>query len=269
MGVHQLNRFLQSKCKKAITKIHMRELTGKKITIDASIYLYKYAKTESIIEGMYKMITTMLYFKIIPIFIFDGKPPREKYEILDKRREKKREAEIKYNKLKKILENKGQTDDIINRDNRIKKYKSDFVKLNKYDIEQVKKMLELFGIEYYTASGEADVMCATMVKENKAWGCMSEDMDLFIYGCKNVLRYASFIDESVILYDYRKILDCLNITHERFREICILSGTDYNNSLDNIYKIYNSYKIYKKNKISRQFYVCFCEHNINLLILLI
>lgn len=260
MGIHQLNRFLQSKCKGAIKKTHMSALKGKTIVIDTSIYMYKHAKTESIIEGMYKMITTLLYFEIIAIFIFDGKPPREKYEILDKRREKKREAEIKYNKLKSILQTNGQTEDDIKKDIRIRKYKTEFVKLSKHDIDEVKRLIGLFGIEYYTAYGEADSMCAAMVKSKKAWGCMSEDMDMFVYGCPYILRYASFINENVIIYDYGKILDYLDLTHDCFTEICILTGTDYNKGVDNIYKIYDLYNIYKKDKMEQPFYSWLCKH---------
>ena len=38
------------------------------------------------------------------------------------------------------------------------------------------------------AIGEADKLCALMDKENAVWGCLSDDMDMFIYGCKKVLR---------------------------------------------------------------------------------
>ena len=260
MGIHQLNRFLQSTCDGAITKMHMSTLKNKTIVIDTSIYMYKYAKTESIIEGMYRMIITLLHFEIKPIFIFDGKPPKEKYKLLDKRREKKKEAENNYNFLKNKLQNSGKTDDVIKRDSRIQKYKSQFVKLQKRDIESVKYLISLFGIEYYTAAEEADSMCAAIVKSKKAWGCMSEDMDMFVYGCPYILRYASFINENIILYDYNKILHHLRMTQDSFVEMCILSGTDYNDGIDNIYKIYKMYNIYTKEKSKKKLSQWITEH---------
>lgn len=254
MGIHQLNRFLQKNCRDAIYKISFAQLKGKTIVIDTSIYLYKYAKENSIIEGMYKMITVFKYFDITPIFIFDGKPPEEKYNILDSRRKKKKEAELKYHKRKSVLLKKGKSNEEINRDNTLNDYKNIFVRIYKEDIIAVKKLIQLFGLEYYTAINEADKLCASMVTSNKAWACMSEDMDLFVYGCPVILRYTSFINESCILYNYNSILKNLNMNAHTFTEMCIFTGTDYNKGYDNIYNIYK--KINKYNTMN-------CANNLN------
>ena len=42
MGVKLLNRFLKQKCGDAINELHIDQLTGKKIAIDISIFLYKF-----------------------------------------------------------------------------------------------------------------------------------------------------------------------------------------------------------------------------------
>ena len=41
MGIKYLNRFLRENCKSSIKMISMDELSGKKIAIDISIYLFK------------------------------------------------------------------------------------------------------------------------------------------------------------------------------------------------------------------------------------
>lgn len=264
MGIHQLNRFLQNNCKNAVKKKHFKELTGKTIVIDASIYMYKYAKEMCIIEGIYKMITIFKHYDITPIFIFDGKPPVEKYEILDNRREKKRDAEYKYNKLKSILQKRGKSSEDINRDSRLINYKNIFVKVYKTDIEAVKTLIRLFGLEYYTAVSEADKLCASMVINNKAWACMSEDMDLFVYGCPIILRYASFINQSCIVYDFNKIVNILGVDKKMFVEMCICTGTDYNNGIDNIYNIYKNVRMIKKYNTEFSIYEWLCkEQGIN------
>lgn len=259
MGIHQLNRFIQTNCKDAIEKKHFKELSGKTIVIDISIYMYKYAKDNCIIEGIYKMITTLKYYDITPIFIFDGKPPVEKYEILDNRREKKRDAETKYNKLRSALQKKGKTDEDINRDSRIINYKNIFVKVYKKDIDDVKTLIKLCGLEYYTAVNEADKLCASMVLNNKAWGCMSEDMDLFVYGCTNILRYASFINQTCIVYNFNRILNILDIEKDMFMEMCICTGTDYNKGIDNIYNVYKNVCIIKKLNLNISVYDWLCK----------
>jgi 5'-3' exonuclease len=259
MGIHQLNRFIQTNCIDAVNKKHFKELKGKTVVVDASIYMYKYAKESCIIEGIYNMITTFKYFDITPIFIFDGKPPVEKYEILDNRRAKKHDAEDKYNRLKSILQKKGKSTKDINRDSRLINYKNIFVKVYKTDIDAVKTLIKLFGLEYYTAIGEADKLCASMVINNKAWACMSEDMDLFVYGCPIILRYVSFINQTCIVYDFNKIVGILGLNKNMFAEMCICTGTDYNKGIDNIYNIYKNICMIKKYNIKFSIYEWLCE----------
>ena len=104
MGIKHLNKFLRENCKNSIKCISMSELSGKKIAIDISIYLYKYVGDDSLIENMYLMISIFRYYNITPIFIFDGKPPTEKKELLKRRRENKLDAEKEYNRLRDCLQ---------------------------------------------------------------------------------------------------------------------------------------------------------------------
>ena len=77
MGIQYLNKYLKNNCSNSINKIHLSNLRKKIITIDTSIYLYRFASEGGIIDGMYQMITILLKYNIIPVFIFDGKPPKE------------------------------------------------------------------------------------------------------------------------------------------------------------------------------------------------
>jgi len=79
----------------------MSELSGKKIVVDISIYLYKYEAENALLENMYVMLSIFSYYNIIPIFIFDGKPPPEKKALLQKRKEDK-EAST-FNHINNIL----------------------------------------------------------------------------------------------------------------------------------------------------------------------
>ena len=61
MGIKNLNRFLLDNCnKKSITKIHLSKLSGKKLVIDVSIYLYKFLSENALIENMYLFILLFL-----------------------------------------------------------------------------------------------------------------------------------------------------------------------------------------------------------------
>ena len=78
MGIKHLNRFLREEAQDCIKFISLAELSGKKIAVDISIYMYKYASEGTLLENMYLMLSTMIYYNIVPVFIFDGKPPPEK-----------------------------------------------------------------------------------------------------------------------------------------------------------------------------------------------
>ena len=265
MGIKHLNRFLREEAQDCIKFISLAELSGKKIAVDISIYMYKYASEGTLLENMYLMLSTLRYYEIVPVFIFDGKPPPEKKELLQKRKEDKQEAEKEYNQLKKQLENKTIDDvekqEVINNMDILKKK---FIHIGKNEIDSVKRLIRAYGATYYDAPGEADELCACLVIKNKVWACLSEDMDMFVYGCNRVLRYLSLLNKTVVLYDTKDILNSLGITQKELREICVISGTDYNynenNTHDNskkgssLYKTLAYFKKYHKEKSEMGFY---------------
>lgn len=78
MGIKHLNRFLKENSSTSMKFINISEISEKKIAVDISIYMYRYASDDKLIENMYLMLSVFRYYNITPIFIFDGKPPVEK-----------------------------------------------------------------------------------------------------------------------------------------------------------------------------------------------
>lgn len=266
MGIRHLNRFFKDNASGAIKFISIAELSDKKVAIDISIYIYKYASDGNLIENIYLMLAVFRYYNVIPIFIFDGKPPAEKKELLIKRREDRKEAEHEYNKLKNVLITNKNMDEIEKQEliSNMDMLKRKFVHISKIDIENVKKLIRAYGATYYDAPGEADELCALLAIKGKVWACLSEDMDMFVYGCPRVLRYLSLLNHTVVLYDMKNILENLSMSQSELREICILSGTDYNSlhddtknvpTLDATLKLFNKYRKEKTNdKTNSAFY---------------
>jgi flap endonuclease-1 len=269
MGIRYLNRFLKDNASPSINLCNLSELSGKKIAIDISIYMYKFSTEGSLIENIYLMLSIFRHYNIIPIFIFDGKPPPEKHRLLQKRKQDKKEAEEEYFKLKISLETNNNIDDsekqeiIYNMD----MLKKRFISINKNDIENVKILIISYGATYYDAPGEADELCAMLTIRNKVWACLTEDMDMFVYGCTRVIRYLSLLNHTAVIYDLPGILNNLGITQKELREICVLSGTDYNlecrdtkNNLNDNLKIF---KKYHKSQSNLGFYEWLNETNAN------
>ena len=220
MGIKNLNKFLLDNCsKKSIKKTHLKELTGKTLVIDASIYMYKFLIENTLIESMYLFVSILKHYKITPIFVFDGKPPPEKKELLIKRRLDKLEAEQQYLQIQKSLET--ETDEIKKEEKKweMEMLKKQFIRVKEEDLRRVKELLDAYGVLYYDAPGEADNLCAYLLFTEKAWGCISDDMDMFLYGCNYVIRNISLLNHTVILYDTTRIISELKMSPKIFKEI--------------------------------------------------
>ena len=249
MGIKYLNRFLKENCSKnAIRKIEVQQIHGKIVVIDASIYMYKYMADDALIENMYQLISILLLNNIIPFFVFDGKPPPEKYDLLTQRKEIKQNAENQYSELLIKYENTQDKNEKKKMMQTLNELKQKFIRVRNTDKVHVKELLTAFGIMYYDSINEADEVCAYMVKSGKAWACLSDDMDMFVYGCTRVLRNISLIHKTVILYETPIILKELCMSEQHFKQIMVLSGTDYNTnsltSLDTTIAWYSKYKLY-------------------------
>ena len=219
MGIPYLNKYLKTKCsKKSIYSISLSKLFGKKIAIDVSIYMYKYERENMLIHKFYQMISTFRYYKITPIFVFDGIPPIEKKDLLDKRRLVKYNNQIKYDKM--------QIDNDIN-SYEMKQLKKKLIYITKDKINNVKELLTAYGMSWIDAPNEADELCALLVYQNKVWGCLSEDSDMFAYGCTNILRNLNLQNHTVTLYNLPNMLDEMKMTMQNFKNKCISMGTDY------------------------------------------
>jgi 5'-3' exonuclease len=267
MGIQYLNRFLIDNCSKSsIRKVHLRELKHKTVVIDTSIYIYKFIAENKLIENTYLLISLFRHYSITPIFVFDGRPPREKRDLLNQRKLQKQEAEQKYLEMKNILENTSDHEEIAKLQKQIENIKKQCVNVTMDDIQSVKQLIDYYGVQYYNAEQEADQLIAYLVNSKKVWGCISDDMDMFVYGCSRVFRHLSLLNHTLMLYDTKSILNDLEMTMDEFREITVLSGTDYNihnkTTLYDTIHWFSKFKKYsKKNATRTSFYEWLLENS--------
>lgn len=261
MGIKLLNQFIKYNCKNTLSNVKFENLYGKTICIDTHIYMYKFCHELSVIEGMYLLCSLFKKYNITPIFVWDGKPPKEKWDEIDRRNKEKRKLSKEYDILREKY-NRGNIMDE-NLSLKINKIKKQIVRINHVDIQNVKNLFDSYGIMHITADGEADKLCAELVIQKKAYACVSEDMDLFVYGCPRVLRYMNIRRESFCLYDFNKILKKINISFENFKVLCILCGTDYDKNSRSIFKLYKYYEKWEKQNATKTFLVWLNENYYN------
>jgi flap endonuclease-1 len=233
MGVRYLNGFIQRKCVNAISRVHLREFTGKRIAVDTSIYMYRYSGEDALLENIYLMASVFRYYNIHAVFIFDGPPPPQKTELLEKRRKKKDDAKREYDRLEKQLKEQKSasttvtTTAIEDIEETMRELKKQIVRLRDCDISAVKELLVSFGFATIDAEGEADVLCANLSIKRRVDACLSDDTDMFLYGCPVVLRNLSLLNHTAASYNTQEIMKTLKITQQEFKMMCVVCGTDY------------------------------------------
>jgi flap endonuclease-1 len=250
MGIKNLLKFLYNFSN--IIKIkHISDFYNKRIAIDISILLYQSVisirnsghdivnndnMVISHIIGLLNKILNLLESGIIPVFVFDGKPPIIKNKLLAQRKEIKLKAMEKYK----------STD---NMEDKIKFFKR-CVSITKEQMDDCRELLTAMGLPYINATEEADSVLADLCKNNMVHAVLTEDMDILTFGAPRIIRNVMSLNKPIIEINLNDILTTLNITHNEFIELCIYFGCDYC-ALQNEKKLNNLeiYDIYKTNKI--------------------
>ena len=231
MGIPRLNRLLRSQgSASSIRLISLNALRGSRLVIDSSIYLYKYLAEGCFVENLYTLSTRLRQFGIAALFVFDGKPPHEKQEEISRRFDRKTQCKAQYQELIKRYNEMGPCPAKHKMKYELEKLKRQFVRLSPEDLQLAKDLVLACGLQIYDAVGEADAVCARLVRAGVVDACLSEDTDLFPLGCPVVLRHLSLSDSTVLRYDLSGILKDLNMSFEEFRDVCVASGCDYNDS---------------------------------------
>ena len=202
------------------------------IAVDVMLYAYKYKYSYGdIIFGFTKQIINFLNNKIIPVYIFDGMPPEEKQYTINKRKKKRLQMKKKIETLELELKNNSHSNEKVYEINtKINKLNKCCVKIEIDDIKKMVMLFKVFNVPYMKAIGEADVLIANLYKSNSINACLSEDMDIIVYGCDKMIKICN---RQIYEYDINYILKNLKITKSQFIDMCILFGCDYIRPISN------------------------------------
>lgn len=222
-----LNRYVRQHYKECMRTICLQDLSGKVITVDASIYMYRFLTDDGLLEGIFQLASIMQSSGVKLLFVFDGPPPPQKADTLKARAESRREAIQQLSEIEDLLETEESPKRVNELRSQLHEAKKKSVRLDRSHVRKVRELLDGMGVPHVEAEGEADGLCVKLVQKGKAYACLSEDMDMFVYGCPRVLRYLSMLNRTVVLYDTNKMLEEMDVTFTEFQQICILCGTDY------------------------------------------
>ena len=131
--------------------------------------------------------------------------------------------------------------------NEIKKVITKIITIKKENIDKVKELLNLMGISFFDANGEAETVCARLYQHNLIHGCITEDTDYLANGGNFFIKNFNKNNNNILLYDLNIILCKLELKYQEFIDLCILCGCDYCSKIFGIGPI-TALKLIKKYK---------------------
>jgi len=226
-------------------KIAIDDLAGRRIAFDGHNILYQFlaiirgrrgeplrdreGRVTSHLSGLIYRNANLIEAGIRVAYVFDGKPHEFKAEIVGKRRETRRDAQIKYEKA--IQEGRPEE---------ARKYGQRAVTATTSIVDDAKRLLTLMGVPWVQAPGEGEAQSAHMALKGDVWAAASQDFDSLLFGASRLVRNLSitgrrklprkklYIKIEPELIDLDTMLRQLDITREQLIDIGILVGTDYN-----------------------------------------
>ena len=224
--------------------IEFADLNDKEIAIDAMNTLYQFlsiirqrdgtplkdssGNITSHLSGLFYRNINLLENNIRPVYVFDGDAPDLKEKETTKRKKKREEAKKEWKKLK----DEGKISEAYSKATQSSKLTSEMIK-------ESKELLDAMGIPYVQASSEGEAQAAFMAKNGDVFAVGSQDWDCLLFGADTMVKNLTTRksrktssggrkEVSTELIELEKVLEDLEISHEKLVWMGILMGTDFN-----------------------------------------
>ena len=254
----------------------INKLDVRRVAIDMSgwvhkfdqIYAVRYARTSNpqyphpmIISSVREKYEALKALNIIPVFVFDGRPPSLKKRTNVERSKDSNAARKEYDaKLKAIRERvEAVTED----------EREDLLKLRResarpipHEYASLSQWMESNGIDYVQAPFEADAQIKQLILEGTVDAAITEDGDLVVFGVPSILSMTKIdtLDPEKSDCDFFNIDDLKSGNYDSpiaegnrsdyLAEISCLLGNDYIDNIPGIgpTAVYGTHKNKKQNK---------------------
>jgi flap endonuclease-1 len=225
------------------TPVKLEDLSGKVIAIDAYNTIYQFlsiirqpdgtplkdssGKITSHLSGLFYRTSNLVEMGLKPVFVFDGKSPELKAAEVQRRRQIKAEAMIKYAKAQESGDKE-----------KMRLYASVATTMKDYMVPESKQVLDLMGLPWIEAPSEGEAQAAYLNKKGDADYCASQDYDSLLFGAPKLLRNVTisgrrrrgktFVEVVPEVVELRKALSECDLSYEQLIDVGILIGTDFN-----------------------------------------
>ncbi|MCS7142570.1 MAG: flap endonuclease-1 [Aigarchaeota archaeon] len=230
--------------REAVEEIELKDLRGRVIAIDCFNMLYQFitiirgpdgrplsdrrGRVTSHLNGLFFRTLNYLAEGMLPVYVFDGRPPELKRRTVERRTAVRAEAMEEY---KRALE----TGDL----EAMRKYSVRAASLEEYMVEGSIRLLEVMGVPYVLAPSEGEAQTAHMTRKGDAWASASQDYDSLLFGSPRLVKNLSIVGRRKLpgrreyvevvpeVIHLERILNKLSIRREDLIEMSILIGNDY------------------------------------------
>jgi flap endonuclease-1 len=181
------------------------------------------------LSGLLYRNVNFLSLGIKPVYVFDGKPPSLKTAEIERRKQIKKDATVKYEKA--ISE--GNLEDA-------RKFAQQTTSMKDGMVKESKEFLTHFGIPYIEAPSEGEATAAHLTNTGQAYASASQDYDSILCGAKKLVRNFTssgrrkipnrntYIDVVPEIIETQKTLESIQMSREELIDVGILIGTDFN-----------------------------------------
>lgn len=210
-------------------------------------------KVDSLWKSIFlKAIIKLMISGVIPVFVFDGlENDPLKIETLKKRSSDKEGYKSKIASLCRTYQDMEPDLVPVQEVASIREYLSriDIVPYN--SVMLGKDMCKELGIPYVYCKGEGERTCALLNNQDVCGAVITPDGDSLCCGARTVFKKkcrVSFGPSEELGYETARlesILSKLDMTFAQFQDLCIMSGTDFNENIKNVSWV-RSYNLLKK-----------------------
>jgi len=189
---------------------------------DGQLFTDTQGRVTSHLMGVFYRTTSLLGEGVLPVWVFDGKPPERKAGTIRQRVAAKERAEAQYQEalaagdLETARRKAAQTS-----------------RLTRPMVEEIGTLLTTLGVPTVQAPSEGEAQAAVMAARGSVWAAASEDYDSLLFGAPRLVRGLAARNRGgaapgAQIIDREELLSRLGISGDELILIGILVGTDFN-----------------------------------------
>jgi len=231
MGIRGLSIFLKNKAPKAHRSLawNTTDFSGQRWGVDCQCLLHR-AKGDGLspLTVIAALLVRLRRIGVEPIFVFDGRPPATKADVIADRRATRQAVQKEMEEVRTEMTRVDITEtDRIAMQTRMDSLQRKAPSVSNGDRDSIKRLLYAAGVLFVTANGEADDVLAYQCRTGGLQAVISTDMDMLARGVPRLIVPDTADGSVMTVITLTQVLTDLRLAYDQFVEACVMMGCDY------------------------------------------